>query len=364
MHTKISQDDLRDPTRLLLQPTGNDKAEAQYFFDEKTLQVLGNIIRNNKIKKIVCVGAPRVHFYCKNLLNIPSFLLDLDDRFFNFCDETEFASFNMCNGHFLEGDTKMSMFLDFLKGNNPPLLFLDPPFACRTEPIVHTLNILVRLYRETNTGTHSILPIIWVFPYYFEHYLKAAMPEIEMCDFKVDYTNHKLFSSQDGSRKYGSPIRLFTNIPLENIKLGDGYQFCRLCRRFVGLESVHCTICRTCPSKNGQTYRHCKECGICVKPNYVHCRNCRRCTQAKDHNCREYIKTVRCWICKEIGHNEWNCVKWTKQRELRFSRGGDIRCLLCMKKGHNEKSCRRRKELLNETGFMGCIFDCFNKDLV
>lgn len=253
------------------------------------------------------------------------------------------------------------MFRDFLKGE-PPVIFLDPPFACRTEPIAHTLKALEKLYRGVNRGLHAILPIFWVFPYYFEHYIRNLMPEMEMCDFKVNYTNHKLFSNQDGSRKFGSPIRLFTNIPLETIKLGEGYRYCKLCRKYVGLENTHCTVCRTCPSKNGQTYRHCKECGTCVKPNYFHCKKCRRCAQKEGHDCKDYIHTVRCWICRETGHNEWDCAKWTKKRLLRFSRGGEIRCLICMKKGHNEKGCRKRKEMLNETEFMGNVVNCFNED--
>ncbi|KAL5279339.1 ZCCHC4 family protein [Megaselia abdita] len=361
VHNNITHENLKDPTKLLLQPTGNDKAEAQYFFDDNTLQLLGKIIKDNGIQKIICVGAPRVHFYIRNRLNIPSFLLDLDERFFNFCDETEFASFNMCNGHFLEGNLKKSKFQEFLKGDSFPLIFLDPPFACRTEPIVHTLSVLEKLYRNINR-THMILPKIWVFPYYFEHYIKNVLPEMEMCDFKVNYTNHKLFSDQSGSRKYGSPIRLFTNIPLELIKLEKGYQFCKLCKKFVSLENKHCNVCRKCPSKNGQTYRHCKNCGTCVKPNYLHCKKCRRCTQKEGHNCKDYVKTLRCWICRETGHNEFDCGKWTKTRDIKFSRGGEIRCLICMKKGHNENGCRRRKELLKETEFLGNVFNCLNKD--
>lgn len=291
-------------------------------------------------------------------MQIPSFLLDLDKRFYNFCSDTEFASFNMCNGHFLEGDSKKLKFLEFLKGE-PPLIFLDPPFACRTEPIIYTLKILENLYSTENKNSHSILPKMWVFPYYFEHYIQNFMPELEMCAFKVNYTNHKLFSDQDGSRKFGSPIRFFTNMSLEHINLGNGYKFCKLCRIFVGSEDKHCNICRTCPSKNGQTYRHCKDCGICVKPNYLHCKKCRRCTQKEGHVCKVYMKTLRCWICREIGHNEWECPQWTKIRGLKFIKSGAIKCLICMKKGHNEKNCRKRKEKLKEVLFMGKVVSLF-----
>lgn len=199
------------------------------------------------------------------------------------------------------------------------------------------------------------------------------MPEMEMCDYKVDYMNHNSYSSdKETSRKFGSPVRIFTNIPLKQIELpeSEGYKFCSLCKRWVAAENQHCTSCRDCPSKNGQTYRHCQLCATCVKPNYVHCRSCGRCTQASGHSCVEYQAALNCWICRKRGHSERKCTAWAEilkrtgaKHGASNVRKGKRRCLICSVVGHNEKRCPQRERLLKEVTFLGQvsnIFDYFN----
>lgn len=55
--------------------------------------------------------------------------------------------------------------------------------------------------------------MMWVFPYFMETYITHLMPEMEMSDYKINYTNHEMYRSING-RKEGSPVRFLTNISL------------------------------------------------------------------------------------------------------------------------------------------------------
>jgi hypothetical protein len=52
-------------------------------------------------------------------------------------------------------------------------------------------------------------------------------------------------------RKQGSPVRIFTNVPLNRLTLpvAEGYRFCRLCDRWTSPENRHCDHCGSCTSK-------------------------------------------------------------------------------------------------------------------
>ena len=53
------------------------------------------------------MGAPRLHGYLRsNHANIQSFLLDLDQRFYQFYDDSEFAWYNMCNNYFFDNEQR------------------------------------------------------------------------------------------------------------------------------------------------------------------------------------------------------------------------------------------------------------------
>ncbi|XP_037954055.1 rRNA N6-adenosine-methyltransferase ZCCHC4-like [Teleopsis dalmanni] len=189
------------------------------------------------------------------------------------------------------------------------------------------------------------------------------MPEMQMSDYKVNYTNHSTYT--DGLnkiRKQGSPARIFTNVSLERLILPveEEYKYCASCRRYTALENRHCQQCGICPSKNGSTYKHCQLCGICVKPSYVHCRNCRRCTQVEGHNCTEYQTKQRCWICRQSGHIEKNCATWQNIRNKMILLNYNSRetekaivCYICDQKGHNELKCKERIKYFEETSFCG-----------
>ena len=80
-----------------------------------------------------------------------------------------------------------------------------------------------------------------------------------MADYRVTYAGHEQYGTSDKARKLGSPVRLFTDIPLAEVELTDAreYAHCARCRAWRHVSNVHCSKCGTCPSKDGRTYRHC-----------------------------------------------------------------------------------------------------------
>lgn len=347
---RVSDEFLQEPS-LFLQQLDNDKLNAQYFFDDNTLDFISSAFECLNLKKIICLGAPRLHDYIRNKKpKLKSLLLDIDDRFKAFNESESFIKFNMFNSHFFEGSKDEMKLRNFLKddqsSNSQHCIFSDPPFAARTELLTETFRRIASDYNQVNSH-HKKLPIFWIFPYFNEQHIKREMPEMEMMDFQVSYMNHKAFHEDYKGRKAGSPIRIFTNVDLKLIKYPSrftSYRFCPQCERSVFIKNNHCDICNTCPSKNGATYRHCSDCVICVKPNYVHCSTCSRCVPKSNHECLSYQKHQECWFCGDRGHVEKNC-----SLMRRFKKRKDGTCIVCKGKlKHHLKKCKSKLKYLKE----------------
>ncbi|KRF79744.1 rRNA N6-adenosine-methyltransferase ZCCHC4 isoform X1 [Drosophila virilis] len=347
-----------DPTNHL-EALSQDEVHAQYFFDQKALEFFADQCRLLKFNKVVCMGAPRLHFHLRRIRKMQSFLLDFDERFGAYLSPREFCLYNMCNNHFFYNRDPFELFLK-CNNNDRVLIVTDPPFGCRTELIAHTLRSLVRLHNRINCLPATPLPIFWVYPYYMANYIKQDMPELQMCDYKLNYTNHSRYTNVGIARRsYGSPVRVFTNVPLELLQLqsAEGYKYCDKCKRYTGIENVHCDRCGNCCSQNGQTYRHCQFCDMCVKPNYVHCTNCRRCSQREGHVCALYQSMQRCWLCGQRSHIETNCRLWLqlkrRDRQQKQRKDQHYGCIICGQRGHSERRCTQRCRYFKETQFMG-----------
>ena len=63
------------------------------------------------------------------------------------------------------------------------------------------------------------------------HRLLSRKP-ISHISAQVEYVNHRAFKSGGGAGKKGSPVRIFTNIPLSELVLpaSEGYKLCSKCQ--------------------------------------------------------------------------------------------------------------------------------------
>lgn len=188
----------------------------------------------------MCIGAPRIHEYLiNNEENTKTILLDIDKRYANFYDCKQFCLYNMFNNHFFVPSSR-TIFEDFLRNRlinylneltliniqlnyskEDILLITDPPFGGRIEPLAKTIRSIWNLYSTLlYKGKHKIdkdrstFPVFFIFPYFMEPQIKNHLQEFNMCDYKVDYDNHPLFKDGPKGRKYGSPVRIFTNVDL------------------------------------------------------------------------------------------------------------------------------------------------------
>lgn len=110
-----------------------------------------------------------------------------------------------------------------------------------------------------------------------------------MSDYQVLYADNSGYKDgRLGGRKQGSPVRLFTTIPLSTLSLAgiDGYKFCSDCNIWVSCSNIHCLKCGKCTGKNGGEYKHCDLCRRCVKQTWVHCNDCSKCS-LPTHDCQQ-----------------------------------------------------------------------------
>ncbi|XP_049778984.1 rRNA N6-adenosine-methyltransferase ZCCHC4 [Schistocerca cancellata] len=297
----------------LLKPSERDKKEAQYLFSSSAVSVILNLAQKNNLRKLLCIGSPRVHEYVNSsdYRNMHSLLLDIDTRYHSFHSRDKFCWYNSFNNYFFDSSCLEEVLKPFLltDANDGILLVLDPPFGGRMEPLAYSINEMRKLHQEVNEHLQNpTFKVVWVCPYFMEPYILDACPKLRMLDYKVYYENHPLFSQGSKIMKKGSPVRIFTDIPLEKCELPaeEGYRFCPVCRQWSSQENKHCTYCNKCTSKNGTTYEHCFKCDRCVKPSWKHCNTCGRCCLT-NHKCGTFVPSGVCYHCGGEGHRKGNC---------------------------------------------------------
>lgn len=150
-----------------------------------------------------------------------------------------------------------------MAASNRLFVLVDPPYGGLVKLIAHTI-------KQLKDGNQSLNEIIWlwlgfgfqefgkadfhvflVYPYFIESWIKKWLPEFNMLDYKVSYSNQKKFAQTSDSLKKGSPARFFTNVPLKEIELpvDQGYKYCSACQKHVFKENAHCDKCNHCTSK-------------------------------------------------------------------------------------------------------------------
>ncbi|XP_076856069.1 rRNA N(6)-adenosine-methyltransferase ZCCHC4 [Brachyhypopomus gauderio] len=301
---------LRRPS-LLLCPLENKKSNAQYLFADRSCHFLLDVLSGLGFQKILCVGTPRLHEMIKMRSTertdaMRSLLLDIDFRYSQFYGKDEFCHYNMFNHHFFNGEEAYRVFLDFLtEGGAKAVMVADPPFGGLVKLLGDTFSKISETWRQLQGTASDVseMPMIWIFPYFFEARILDCFPSFTMLDYQVDYDNHPLYKHGTSGRKQ-SPVRLFTNLCPKDIILPpeEGYRFCSICNRYVSAENRHCPECDACTSKNGRGWKHCSQCGKCVKPSWQHCSPCDRCV-LPGHQCGQ----TGCYHCGSPGHKHRAC---------------------------------------------------------
>ncbi|XP_044758555.1 rRNA N6-adenosine-methyltransferase ZCCHC4 [Coccinella septempunctata] len=315
----VTDYELEHPSEFLT-PLEDSKKEAQYLFSKKCVKSIIEMLEHLGKKNIICIGTPRIFEYINSdiSLGMNAILLEFDSRYHSFFGPLQFSWFNLFNNHFFKEEGR-AVFKDFLKSTNvsDTILITDPPFGGRVEPIADTLSKLNDEFKRVHK-TDQDLPMFWIFPYFMEPYILNWMEDFSMLDYKVDYENHPLFQKGKGARKFGSPVRIFTNLEPSSITLPveEGYKYCSICEKWVSEENKHCDDCGACTSKDGRTYNHCIICEKCVKPTWKHCKNCNKCTN-ETHKCEEIPFTKTCLHCKQQGHKKINCPSLDQKEETK-----------------------------------------------
>lgn len=82
----LSEYDLRHPTKILT-PKEDSKTHAQYFFTDDTVKNIILLLKRLGTKRILCIGAPRIHEYILNECKgeFQSMLLDIDIKYVSIC---------------------------------------------------------------------------------------------------------------------------------------------------------------------------------------------------------------------------------------------------------------------------------------
>nr|XP_009671621.1 PREDICTED: zinc finger CCHC domain-containing protein 4 isoform X3 [Struthio camelus australis] len=202
---------------------------------------------------------------------VRSLLLDIDFRYSQFYTEDEFCHYNMFNHYFFGGEAAHETCRQFFYQDKDEkvIMVTDPPFGGLVEALASSFKKLMAMWKETNKEGHNSqeMPMIWIFPYFFESRILEFFPSFNMMDYQVDYDNHALYKHGKTGRRQ-SPVRIFTNISPSTIVLPveEGYRLCAICQRYVSSGNQHCEICNSCTSKDGRRWKHCALCNKCVKP--------------------------------------------------------------------------------------------------
>lgn len=310
----LSDEELRRPSRLLHADV-NNATKAQFFFDDSCVSFVADTLSRLSFDRVVCVGTPSLHEYIReHRPSMDSLLLDIEQSYEQFYGPDEFCWFNMFNNFHFRGAVSETALRNSLASGTRCALLVDPPFGGLVDAVARTLERIV----EGATAQDCNLNIFWFFPYFSEKRIVAAIPRLRMLDYAVHYENHAEFNGSSGKRAKGSPVRIFTDVPLGQIPLPEeGYTFCAQCDRWVGRHNRHCAPCNDCPSKDGGPYRHCDRCGVCVKEANKHCLTCDRCLPL-GHDCQS--KGLTCFVCRQPGHKSTECVQNAGKRHKNLKR--------------------------------------------
>ncbi|XP_062859679.1 rRNA N6-adenosine-methyltransferase ZCCHC4 isoform X2 [Trichomycterus rosablanca] len=187
----ITVSQLKRPS-LLLRPLENKKSNAQYLFADRSCHFLLNVLSGLGFQKVLCVGTPRLHELIKiwssegKIHSMKSLLLDIDFRYSQFYEQDEFCHYNMFNHHFFNGEDAAKVFRDFLSGSKV-VMVADPPFGGLVKLLGHTFSKISETWRalQETKCSMSEMPMVWIFPYFFEPRILECFPSFTMLDYQI-----------------------------------------------------------------------------------------------------------------------------------------------------------------------------------
>ncbi|XP_043953076.1 rRNA N6-adenosine-methyltransferase ZCCHC4 isoform X2 [Gambusia affinis] len=197
--TMVTTAQLRRPS-ILLRPLDNKKSNAQYLFTDRSAHFLLDTLAGLGYKKVLCVGTPRLQELIKlrNLEPMKSLLLDIDFRYAQFYSQDEFCHYNMFNHHFFGGEASRAVLDAFLTeaDGEQVVMVADPPFGGLVKPLANSFALISQTWRKLrNSGDSNIdIPIIWIFPYFFEPRILECLPGLTMLDYQAALQEQSLSS--------------------------------------------------------------------------------------------------------------------------------------------------------------------------
>lgn len=233
----------------------------------------------------------------------------------------------MFNNFFFEGSEGQKRFDKFLQESPPgkTALVIDPPFGGLIQAISRTIDKIHGRWMRGHSSeknnedvTNKLKPdsyqmaVFIVLPWFLEPKVDKFLHGMTMSDYKVEYSGHTESKSCSCKNKFGSAVRIFTNLKTNLLVLpaSEGYKFCDECQKYTASTNKHCYKCKACTSKDGNyetrivfvsitlfflgtpSY-HCKICDRCFKNTWVHCKVCNICSLPKHCKCNDKQKSAK-----------------------------------------------------------------------
>uniref|UniRef100_A0A914X5T6 Zinc finger GRF-type domain-containing protein n=1 Tax=Plectus sambesii TaxID=2011161 RepID=A0A914X5T6_9BILA len=181
----LTKQQLLRPTTLLTALSNND-SEAQYWFDQNTLDVVRSLVTSGAFNGVLCVGAPVVFEELRAKKVTRVFLLDYDARFMKFIKPTEMARYSMLVDHFFDARGAEEC-ARFLAETNKLLIVADPPFGAMVSPLLKSLEQIAQRHKLLHEGASVECRKLVALPYFLEKQVKDYDANMKITDFKVSF---------------------------------------------------------------------------------------------------------------------------------------------------------------------------------
>ncbi|KAG7461949.1 hypothetical protein MATL_G00196600 [Megalops atlanticus] len=257
-----------------------------------------------------------------------------------FYSEDEFCHYNMFNHHFFNGEPAEAVYKAFLRQDDGEkvVMVTDPPFGGLVKPLAHSFSRISDTWKSLQTPENSgqEMPMVWIFPYFFESRILECFPSFSMMDYQVDYDNHPLYKHGKTGRKQSpsgsSQTCVHGTSSCQRMRATGSAQRARdMCPLETGtVQNVEHALQRT--GGSGDTVS-------CVR-TWLHCPVCERCA-LPDHPCGR--GQAGCFSCGSQEHKRRACPHSAKHGKNRGHAAGKGRGTDLSKQTAGRTRARNRK---------------------